>query len=88
MSRSDRFKGKVVIVTGAAQGIGRGVALQVAAEGGLVLAVDRSPLVNEVVAEITAPAAPPTPSRPTWKPLPAPRPWPPRPSPASSASTC
>mgnify|MGYP000502870917 CR=1 FL=1 len=45
---------KVVIVTGAAQGIGRGVALRVAAEGGKVLAVDRSDLVNEVVEEIKA----------------------------------
>ena len=43
---------RVAAVTGAAQGIGRGVALNVAAEGGLVLAVDRSPLVEEVVAEI------------------------------------
>ena len=33
MSDRQRFKNKVVIVTGAAQGIGRGVALQVAAEG-------------------------------------------------------
>ena len=54
MSRADRFQNKVVIVTGAAQGIGRGVALNVAAEGGSVLAVDRSELVNKVVAEITA----------------------------------
>ncbi|HQX06740.1 MAG TPA: SDR family NAD(P)-dependent oxidoreductase, partial [Zoogloea sp.] len=54
MSRSDRFKGKAVIVTGAAQGIGQGVAVQVAAEGGRVLAVDRSPLVEEVVAGIVA----------------------------------
>lgn len=49
-----RFQGKVVIVTGAAQGIGRGVALRVAAEGGTVLAVDRSGIVEEVVAEINA----------------------------------
>ena len=54
MKRSPRFTGKVVIVTGAAQGIGRGVALAVAAEGGSVLAVDLSPLVREVVAEIEA----------------------------------
>ena len=54
MSRADRFQNKVVIVTGAAQGIGRGVALNVAAEGGSVLAVDRSDLVNDVVTEITA----------------------------------
>jgi len=47
-----RFKSKVVIVTGAAQGIGRGVALRVAAEGGEVLAVDRAGIVDEVAAEI------------------------------------
>jgi dihydroxycyclohexadiene carboxylate dehydrogenase len=52
MSRPDRFENKVVIVTGAAQGIGRGVALGVAAEGGSVLAVDRAEVVDEVVAEI------------------------------------
>ncbi len=52
MSGADRFRGKVVIVTGAAQGIGRGVALRVAAEGGTVLAVDRADIVSEVVAEI------------------------------------
>jgi dihydroxycyclohexadiene carboxylate dehydrogenase len=50
----DRFRDKIVVVTGAAQGIGRGVALGVAAEGGAVLAVDRAELVNEVVAEIAA----------------------------------
>ncbi|MDM0115200.1 benzoate diol dehydrogenase BenD [Variovorax sp. J22R133] len=49
-----RFNNKVVIVTGAAQGIGRGVALRVAAEGGAVLAVDRADIVSEVVAEIEA----------------------------------
>ena len=54
MSGADRFVDKAVVVTGAAQGIGRGVALRVAAEGGSVLAVDRSELVHEVVAEIAA----------------------------------
>ena len=54
MSRTDRFETKVVIVTGAAQGIGRGVAMGVAAEGGTVLAVDRSDLVTDVVAEINS----------------------------------
>ena len=52
MNRPGRFEGKVVIVTGAAQGIGRGVALGVAREGGSVLAVDRSDIVREVVDEI------------------------------------
>jgi dihydroxycyclohexadiene carboxylate dehydrogenase len=52
MSADHRFQDKVVIVTGAAQGIGRGVALRVAREGGTVLAVDRADIVDEVVAEI------------------------------------
>ncbi|MBM2774784.1 benzoate diol dehydrogenase BenD [Burkholderia territorii] len=46
-----RFSGKVVVVTGAAQGIGRGVALRAAAEGGRVLFVDRADFVAEVAAE-------------------------------------
>jgi dihydroxycyclohexadiene carboxylate dehydrogenase len=54
MKPAARFADKAVIVTGAAQGIGRGVAMAVAAEGGRVLAVDRSELVAEVVAEIGA----------------------------------
>jgi dihydroxycyclohexadiene carboxylate dehydrogenase len=54
MSRAPRFDGKVVVVTGAAQGIGRGVAEAVAAEGGRVLAVDRSPIVRETVDAIVA----------------------------------
>jgi NAD(P)-dependent dehydrogenase (short-subunit alcohol dehydrogenase family) len=43
-----RFAGKVAIVTGAAQGIGREVALRLAAEGGRLVAVDRSDIVREV----------------------------------------
>jgi dihydroxycyclohexadiene carboxylate dehydrogenase len=54
MNQRERFNNKVVIVTGAAQGIGRGVAMAIGAEGGSVLAVDRSPLVKDVVAEIHA----------------------------------
>jgi dihydroxycyclohexadiene carboxylate dehydrogenase len=54
MSPAGRFEKKVVIVTGAAQGIGRGVAERVGAEGGAVLAVDRSPLVREVADAIVA----------------------------------
>lgn len=46
-----RFSGKAVVVTGAAQGIGRGVALRAAAEGGRVLFVDRAEFVAEVAAE-------------------------------------
>ena len=54
MSGADRFVNKVLIVTGAAQGIGRGVAMSIAAEGGTVLAVDRADIVREVVDEIVA----------------------------------
>lgn len=48
-----RFSGKVLVVTGAAQGIGRGVALRAAAEGGKVLFVDRADFVADVAAEAT-----------------------------------
>lgn len=48
---ADRFAGKVIVVTGAAQGIGRAVALRAAAEGGKVLFVDRADFVAEVAAE-------------------------------------
>jgi dihydroxycyclohexadiene carboxylate dehydrogenase len=51
-----RFAGKIIVVTGAAQGIGRGVAEQVAAEGAQVLLVDRAGLVADVAAQI-GPAA-------------------------------
>ncbi len=51
MMRPDRFKDKVMIVTGAAQGIGRGVALAAAAEGARLVLADRSPLVHEVARE-------------------------------------
>ncbi|QSN63291.1 benzoate diol dehydrogenase BenD [Caballeronia sp. M1242] len=48
-----RFEGKVMVVTGAAQGIGRGVALRAAAEGAKVVFVDRADFVSEVAAEAT-----------------------------------
>lgn len=44
----ERFAGKVAVVTGAAQGIGRTVALRIAREGARIAMVDRSPLVDEV----------------------------------------
>jgi dihydroxycyclohexadiene carboxylate dehydrogenase len=51
--RRQRFSGKVVVVTGAAQGIGAEVARQVAQEGGHVVAVDRSPHVKELTERLT-----------------------------------
>ena len=51
---SKRFDNKVCVVTGAAQGIGRGVALRLANEGGKIVMADFSPLVEDVLAEITA----------------------------------
>jgi dihydroxycyclohexadiene carboxylate dehydrogenase len=54
MSNNLRFADKVVIVTGAAQGIGRGVALAAAEEGATVVLADRSALVHEVTGDILA----------------------------------
>ncbi len=53
-----RFSGKVAVVTGAAQGIGRRVAERMAAEGAQVFAVDRSDIVKGACAEIGANATP------------------------------
>jgi dihydroxycyclohexadiene carboxylate dehydrogenase len=44
----DRFKNKIAIVTGAAQGIGKGVAERIAKEGAKTVLVDRSDVVVEV----------------------------------------
>lgn len=49
---AQRFTGKSVVVTGAAQGIGKDVALRAAREGARLLLVDRSPLVENVAREI------------------------------------
>jgi dihydroxycyclohexadiene carboxylate dehydrogenase len=54
MIHPDRFKDQVMIVTGAAQGIGRGVALAAAAEGAQLVLADRSPLVHETAQEALA----------------------------------
>jgi dihydroxycyclohexadiene carboxylate dehydrogenase len=54
MSFAGRFDRKVVVVTGAAQGIGRTVALRVGREGGRLALVDRSELVFDVQREVEA----------------------------------
>ena len=54
MIHAGRFAGKVAVVTGAAQGIGRTVALNMAREGAHVALVDRSDLVEAVRGEIAA----------------------------------
>jgi dihydroxycyclohexadiene carboxylate dehydrogenase len=54
MIHANRFAGKIAVVTGAAQGIGREVALRLAREGGSVVLVDRSALVTEVCHEAEA----------------------------------
>ncbi|HJO64953.1 MAG TPA: benzoate diol dehydrogenase BenD [Sphingomonas sanguinis] len=51
MTFAGRFRDKVMVVTGAAQGIGRGVALRAAAEGAAVLLVDRADFVSDVAQE-------------------------------------
>jgi dihydroxycyclohexadiene carboxylate dehydrogenase len=54
MIHPDRFQDQVMIVTGAAQGIGRGVALAAAAEGAQLVLADRSSLVHETAQEALA----------------------------------
>ena len=53
-----RFQGKVMVVTGAAQGIGRTVALGASREGASVVLVDRAEIVLEVRAELEGIGAP------------------------------
>ncbi|MFC9981141.1 benzoate 1,2-dioxygenase electron transfer component BenC [Gordonia sp. NPDC127522] len=54
-----RFTGKVVVITGAAQGIGEQTARRISAEGGQVVLADRSVLVDDVARELagTGPGA-------------------------------
>lgn len=49
-----RFQDKVMVVTGAAQGIGAGVATRAAAEGARLVLVDRADFVTEVEQAIVA----------------------------------
>ena len=52
MIHPGRFDGKAAVITGAAQGIGRMVAVNMAREGGKIALVDRSDLIHEVREEI------------------------------------
>ena len=52
--QTQRFLNKVVVVTGAAQGIGEGVALQAAREGAQLVLVDRSELLSAVLEAVQA----------------------------------
>lgn len=47
-----RFENKVVVVTGAAQGIGKEVSLRMAEEGANLILIDKSELVHDVLNEI------------------------------------
>ncbi|WP_040160275.1 benzoate 1,2-dioxygenase electron transfer component BenC [Mobilicoccus massiliensis] len=51
-----RFEGKVVLVTGAAQGIGEVTARRISAEGGRVVLADRSELVDGLAEELRSAA--------------------------------
>ncbi|WP_394848689.1 SDR family oxidoreductase [Pendulispora brunnea] len=51
------MKDKVVVVTGAARGLGRGIAARFAAEGAQVLLADRDPAVRETAHELGAASA-------------------------------
>lgn len=52
--RAGRFEGRSLIVTGAAQGVGKQVALDAAAEGARLTIVDRSAIIQEVAQEIAS----------------------------------
>ncbi|MGH7291863.1 MAG: SDR family NAD(P)-dependent oxidoreductase, partial [Myxococcota bacterium] len=49
-----RFSGKVVVVTGAAQGIGEHTARRISAEGGSLVLADRAEVVKELADELAA----------------------------------
>ena len=83
-----RFAGKVVVVTGAAQGIGEQTARRINAEGGTLVLADRSELVKELADELTAPAARRSRSPPTSNTGTVPNRCRNRPSRSSATSTC
>ncbi|KFZ81474.1 oxidoreductase [Amycolatopsis sp. MJM2582] len=62
-----RFAGKVVVVTGAAQGIGEHTARRIAAEGGSVVLADRSDLVGGLADELPGDAMPVLADLETWE---------------------
>ncbi|MFF5987200.1 benzoate 1,2-dioxygenase electron transfer component BenC [Prauserella flavalba] len=62
-----RFDGKVVVVTGAAQGIGERVARRISAEGGTVVLADRADLVTALADELTGEALPVLADLETWE---------------------
>lgn len=53
-----RFADKVVVVTGAAQGIGERTARRISAEGGMLVLADRADLVTDLAAELSEEGAP------------------------------
>ncbi|MBZ9567587.1 benzoate diol dehydrogenase BenD [Modicisalibacter tunisiensis] len=55
--QDSRFQDRVMVITGAAQGIGRRVAERAATEGARLALVDRSDLVQEVVADLVGQGA-------------------------------
>ncbi|MFC9249866.1 benzoate 1,2-dioxygenase electron transfer component BenC [Amycolatopsis thailandensis] len=62
-----RFDDKVVIVTGAAQGIGERTARRIAAEGGSVVLADRSDLITGLAQELPGDALPILADLETWE---------------------
>lgn len=52
-----RFDGRILVVTGAAQGLGEAVATRAAREGGTVVLVDRSTIVHEVADKLAGEGA-------------------------------
>src|SRR3712207_178406 len=52
-----RFAGRVVVVTGAGQGIGERTARRISAEGGIMVLADRAELVRDLAEELGQPGA-------------------------------